>query len=64
MGLLEGVDISIKHLYREGNKVADALARQGAMGRNNLFTNSCQLPRVIKGLYRLDKMGTAYIRHV
>ncbi|KAF8389248.1 hypothetical protein HHK36_025941 [Tetracentron sinense] len=47
-GLLEGVDFSIKHSYREGNKVADALARQGAMGRNNLFTNSAQLPRIIK----------------
>ncbi|KAF8412186.1 hypothetical protein HHK36_000146 [Tetracentron sinense] len=47
-GLLEGVDFSIKHSYREGYRVANALARQGAMGRNNLFINSSQLPKIIK----------------
>ena len=62
--LLEGFDFSIHHLYREGNKVADALARYGASGRNNVFSSSSQLPGVIKGLLQLDKLGTAYIRHV
>ncbi|KAI9195836.1 hypothetical protein LWI28_018560 [Acer negundo] len=32
----------------EGNKVADALARHGASGRDNVFTCSSQLPGVIK----------------
>ncbi|KAK0606220.1 hypothetical protein LWI29_035317 [Acer saccharum] len=38
--LLEGFDFSIHHLYREGNKVADALARHGASGRDNVFSSS------------------------
>ncbi|TXG48152.1 hypothetical protein EZV62_027446 [Acer yangbiense] len=59
--LLEGFDFFIHHLYREGNKVADALACHGASGRNNVFTSSSQLPGVIKGLLHLD---TAYVRHV
>ena len=62
--LLEGFDFSIHHFYREGNKVADALARYGASGRNNVFSSSSQLPGVIKGFLHLDKLGTAYVRHV
>ncbi|KAK1564397.1 hypothetical protein Q3G72_002354 [Acer saccharum] len=62
--LLEGFDFSIHHFYGEGNKVADALARYGARGRNNVFSSSSKLPGVIKGFLHLDKLGTAYVRHV
>ncbi|KAG6673010.1 hypothetical protein I3842_16G088800 [Carya illinoinensis] len=60
--MLEGLNFSIKHFYREGNQVAYALARCGAMGENKLFSDCFQLPRDIRGLYRLDKMGVAYFR--
>ncbi|KAK1568346.1 hypothetical protein Q3G72_023379 [Acer saccharum] len=54
--LLKGFDFSIHHFYRECNKVADALTRYGASGRNNVFSSSSQLPGVIKGFLHLDKL--------
>ena len=44
--------------------MANALVRYGASGGNNVFTSSSQLPGVIKGLLHLDKLDTAYVRHV
>lgn len=35
--LLDGFDFSIKHIFREGNKVADELARVGASGEELMF---------------------------
>ncbi|XP_041001562.1 14.7 kDa ribonuclease H-like protein [Juglans microcarpa x Juglans regia] len=59
--LLANFDFSISHVFREGNQVADALAKCGALGENNIFIDCLHLPWVIRGLYRLDKMGTAYV---
>lgn len=59
--MLGGYDFSIKHFYREGNQVADSLARRGAMGYNNFFTDCFQLPQLTRGFYKLDKMVTVYV---
>lgn len=59
----DGIDFSIKHIFREGNKVADELARVGSLGKEILILESVDLPYVVRGLYRLELMGTSYVRH-
>ncbi|XP_042959541.1 uncharacterized protein LOC122294687 [Carya illinoinensis] len=60
--VLQHFDFTISHSYREGNQVADSLARRGALGESSLFSEWKQLPRITRGLARLESMGTACFR--
>lgn len=60
--LLEEFDFSINHCFREANSVANLLAKYGAQRVNKVFRNVGLLDIEIRGLYRLDKSGMAYIR--
>ncbi|MQM17743.1 hypothetical protein Taro_050720 [Colocasia esculenta] len=60
----QNIHVSLSHIYREANQVADILAGFGCS-----ITNSCcvwsswaDLPPSVKGPYRLDKMGLPSIR--
>lgn len=50
MSPLEGFEITIMHLSKEGNKVADELARCGALGEEFLVSEVAQLTRSLQGL--------------
>lgn len=52
----------IIHTYREGNKVADLLASLACNSKCNAFYSCNELPTIIKGEARLDKLGLPSIR--
>lgn len=54
---LEGVNFKVIHQYREGNSVADFLAREGEMGKKVIYEESHSLPSYLKGILRLDRWG-------
>lgn len=58
---LHGVQVS--HCYREGNQVADFLAKLASTSsQNSMFHSFIQLPREAKGLVQLDKRQMPSIR--
>ncbi|XP_060195177.1 uncharacterized protein LOC132624410 [Lycium barbarum] len=55
---LTGTSWSIKHCFREANKVADTLASLShSFQTNKLYNNFDDLPLKVKGLINLDKAG-------
>lgn len=53
----------VSHCYREGNMVADALAKHATIiHQNTIFTQESNLPREARGALRMDKMGLSIIR--
>ncbi|XP_058092655.1 uncharacterized protein LOC131239114 [Magnolia sinica] len=57
------LNISFNHILREGNVVADALARAASEGcSNSFFRLSWDLPRHIRGSLVLDKAGLENLR--
>lgn len=51
----EHLDFLIKHIYIEGNFLADGLANVGAVGVDGFFTSVVMLPKQLVGVYVLDK---------
>ncbi|XP_035547386.1 uncharacterized protein LOC118348919 [Juglans regia] len=51
-----------QHVYREGNRAADWLAKAGALGSEWVVSSSDNLPRVLRGLIRLDSLGFPSLR--
>lgn len=62
-GLKEIPFVRIKHCYKEANKCADALARQGAFLAQD-FIIFIQPPLEVELLLSLDAFGTMYDRFV
>ncbi|PKU60176.1 uncharacterized protein LOC110095807 [Dendrobium catenatum] len=56
------INYSLSHILREGNAVADGLAKMECSMTDFLHFNDNSLPRDIKGLIKLDQMGFPYIR--
>lgn len=56
------VQCQFQHVFREGNRVADWLAKEGASGSDWDFFNFYNLPRVLRGLCRLDSLGFPSLR--
>ncbi|KAK4833981.1 hypothetical protein QYF36_014386 [Acer negundo] len=54
---LEGVNFMAVHQFREANQAADFLARQGKLGRNLTYEGYQNLPRFLRGVLHLDKLG-------
>lgn len=62
--LLDGLVFHFKHVYRESNSLADGFARLGVDGVNKTWNNSSDLPRFLRGIFRLDKSGCSSIRSI
>ena len=63
LSLMDSMVCVVCHVYREGNKVADWLARSGALGLNSEWRFVREVPRVLRGLIRLDNLGLPSLRY-
>ena len=61
LNLLQLFEMQISHVFREGNQVADFLAKLGATGLSQYFYSSTDLPRLARGLVCLDQLGVVYL---
>ncbi|XP_035551127.1 uncharacterized protein LOC118349697 [Juglans regia] len=59
---LRCMDYRIHHIFREGNVVADLLAKKGAGGLNRDWGDESDMPTPLKGILRTDRSGLPYIR--
>lgn len=51
------------HTYRENNKCADFLANLGCAQCTGIsFNNAVLFPKLLRGFYRVDKMGIPNLR--
>ncbi|XP_075095058.1 uncharacterized protein LOC142173378 [Nicotiana tabacum] len=63
MHIIQQANVRVKHCYREGNQVAECLAKLDSTSGNSMTINSYQqLPRCAKGYFLLDKWQMASIR--
>jgi len=54
--IMNNMNCSIEHCFREANQVADGLAKFGAINEeSHIFQNWQQIPNSSKGAYHLDK---------
>ncbi|KAI9191517.1 hypothetical protein LWI28_009422 [Acer negundo] len=60
---LEGVNFMVVHQIREANQAADFLARQGELGGNLTYEGHQNLPRFLRGVMCLDKLGFSCLRN-
>ncbi|XP_035545050.1 uncharacterized protein LOC109016147 [Juglans regia] len=60
--LIKDMDYKVSHIFREGNAVADWLARWGARVGDAEWRNMSDVPAMLRGLIRMDKWGIASIR--
>lgn len=59
---LISINYMVSHQYREKNKVANFLTRQGKEGLNCTYGASNELPLRVRGLLRLDFLDLPSIR--
>ncbi|KAG6437031.1 hypothetical protein SASPL_101938 [Salvia splendens] len=52
-----GRNVKISHIWREGNKVADSLAKQGRQRDHQITFDQDTAPPLAKALARLDQLG-------
>lgn len=61
--LTSWISISVSHIYREGNQVADFFAKSGADGNNEYYESAKDFPPKALNLWSLDCMGMPNWRH-
>ncbi|KAL5999771.1 hypothetical protein ACLOJK_038056 [Asimina triloba] len=54
---MQGMNVRFIHQYREGNLAADFLAKLGESGSNRIYEDIHDLPRLLRGIVRIDKSG-------
>ncbi|PKU79138.1 hypothetical protein MA16_Dca000482 [Dendrobium catenatum] len=59
--LMEGLNCTLVHIFREGNACANFLAKKGCLINGMKEFSSINLPQQLKGLVRLKKLGMPYI---
>ncbi|KAG6418593.1 hypothetical protein SASPL_120797 [Salvia splendens] len=59
---LRGCTFKISHIRREGNKVAEFLAKQGGSHSNRTTFNHDTAPLMVKALARMDRLGIPNVR--
>ncbi|KAG6424713.1 hypothetical protein SASPL_115133 [Salvia splendens] len=59
---LRGLNFKITHICREGNKVADYLAKQGGNREDRITFDQDSAPPMVKILARMDRMGIPSVR--
>lgn len=57
-------EVRFAHLYREGNSVVDALAKDALREVNSTMFDPTDLPIIVRQLAYNDKVGLAYIRRI
>ncbi|KAF5464418.1 hypothetical protein F2P56_014495 [Juglans regia] len=62
INMLAGINFSAKHIYREGNKAVDVLARLRSNGISHEWSGQIEVPHLLRGILRIDSCGLAYIR--
>lgn len=62
MHLLQQFDYKVANQWREGNQATDSLVGLEAKGLLKRFNNWRALPRLARGLLRLDAMGMTYLK--
>ncbi|PKU83073.1 Putative ribonuclease H protein [Dendrobium catenatum] len=62
--LLDGLNFSLNHIFREGNACADFLATKGGQINSVEEFSNITLPQQLRGLVRLDKLGIPYIHSI
>ncbi|XP_041026880.1 uncharacterized protein LOC121267069 [Juglans microcarpa x Juglans regia] len=60
--LLTNMDPKFMHIHREGNAVADRLARRGAREGEMEWKIMSELPPLLRGLIKVDKWGLPALR--
>ena len=60
--LTRSLHCRFQNVFRDGNMVADWLAKAGASGADLAFSNNCVLPLTLRGLLRLDILGLPSLR--
>ncbi|KAF5454807.1 hypothetical protein F2P56_024444, partial [Juglans regia] len=60
--IMDSMTYSINHVFREGNKVVDWLAKQGASGNDLAVSLLTESPRELRGLIRMDYSGLPSLR--
>ncbi|KAL5977558.1 hypothetical protein ACLOJK_041456 [Asimina triloba] len=54
---MQGMNVRFAHQFREGNQVADFLAKLGESGSSRTYEDLQDLPRLLRGIVRIDKSG-------
>ncbi|KAL5987559.1 hypothetical protein ACLOJK_035307 [Asimina triloba] len=54
---MQGMNVRFIHQFREGNLAADFLAKLGESGSNRIYEDTHDLPRLLRGIVRIDKSG-------
>lgn len=49
--------IRVIHQFHEANQIADFLTKQYELDSNATYDNYDQLPKMLKGIMRIDKLG-------
>lgn len=60
--LCEVIHVYVSHVFREGNKLADTLAKIGSMGINAFYASEMDLPKYAFGIWKMDKLGFSNFR--
>ncbi|XP_042944697.1 uncharacterized protein LOC122278582 [Carya illinoinensis] len=60
--LLDSMDCLVCHVFKEGNKVADWLAKSGVLGHHMEQQVIGEVPRLLRSLICLDKLGVPSLR--
>ena len=61
-GELRGVSWRMTHIFREGNKVAELLAKNGSKATTSVVFSRDSTPSLVKALCRLDQLGLPNFR--
>ena len=62
--MLASMNVSISHVYREGNIAADWLANIGMKSGKCLYFDCTNLPKRLRGIVRIDRCGLPCITKV
>ena len=60
--LIDQLDVQLMHVFQESNRAADWLADEGYREKKVLFFEGSDLPRTLRGIVRLDKVGMWNLR--
>ncbi|XP_042954520.1 uncharacterized protein LOC122290907 [Carya illinoinensis] len=60
--MLATLEFKVKHTYREGNAGADFLARMASDQKNGTWNSYHEVPHLLKGILKVDKLGIPAIR--
>ena len=60
--LLADIEYKIMHIFRESNMAADSLANWGVVQAKGGIVSDRDLPKKVKGIVRLDRIGLPNVR--